>query len=69
MTNNPFKLKSLKAMGIRVSSRIPMLVAPNAHSQRYLQAKSRRMSHLLALDCSDVSQFPRFWQVPLVKQQ
>ncbi|KAG5192738.1 3,4-dihydroxy-2-butanone 4-phosphate synthase-domain-containing protein [Tribonema minus] len=50
MTNNPFKLKCLKAMGIKVQARIPMLVAPNPHSERYLQAKSRRMSHLLALD-------------------
>lgn len=47
MTNNPFKLKCLQAMGIEVLSRIPMLVAPNVHSLRYLQAKAHRMSHLL----------------------
>jgi hypothetical protein len=50
MTNNPFKLKCLKAMGIAVSARIPMLVPPNPHSERYLRSKWRRMSHLLALD-------------------
>lgn len=47
MTNNPFKLKCLKAMGVEVLSRIPMLVAPNVHSLGYLQAKAHRMSHLL----------------------
>lgn len=47
MTNNPFKLKCLKAMGIKILSRIPMLVAPNAHSLAYLRAKAHRMSHFL----------------------
>lgn len=47
MTNNPFKLKCLKAMGVEVLSRIPMLVPPNVHSLGYLQAKAHRMSHLL----------------------
>lgn len=47
MTNNPFKLKCLKAMGIKILSRIPMLVAPNPHSLAYLKAKAHRMSHLL----------------------
>lgn len=47
MTNNPFKLKCLKAMGIKVLGRIPMLAPPNAHSLGYLQAKAHRMSHLL----------------------
>lgn len=34
-------------MGIKVLSRIPMLVAPNVHSLAYLRAKAHRMSHLL----------------------
>lgn len=57
MTNNPFKLKCLKAMGIKVLSRIPMLVAPNVHSLAYLKAKAHRMSHLLhQLDDVEVQQ-------------
>ncbi|CAB1114158.1 unnamed protein product [Ectocarpus sp. CCAP 1310/34] len=47
MTNNPFKLKCLKSMGIKVLSRIPMLVPPNVHSLAYLRAKAHRMSHVL----------------------
>lgn len=58
MTNNPFKLKCLKAMGVEVLSRIPMLVAPNVHSLGYLQAKADRMSHLLhQLDDVEVQQY------------
>lgn len=57
MTNNPFKLKCLKAMGVEVLSRIPMLVPPNVHSLGYLQAKAHRMSHLLhQLDDVEVDQ-------------
>lgn len=57
MTNNPFKLDCLKAMGIKILSRIPMLVAPNAHSLAYLKAKARRMSHFLhQLDDVEVRQ-------------
>lgn len=62
MTNNPFKLKCLKAMGISILSRIPMLVPPNAHSLAYLKAKARRMSHLLhQLDDVEVIDF-RFFE-------
>jgi 3,4-dihydroxy-2-butanone 4-phosphate synthase/GTP cyclohydrolase II len=50
MTNNPFKIKCLKAMGVQVHSRIPMVVPPNAYSRRYLQAKETRMQHMLSMD-------------------
>lgn len=62
MTNNPFKIKSLKAMGIKILSRIPIVVAPNADNLPYLEAKARRMSHLLhqtdveVRDCLSVTQ-------------
>lgn len=47
MTNNPFKIRSLEAMGIKILSRIPILAVPNADNLPYLEAKARRMSHLL----------------------
>ncbi|CAM9705816.1 unnamed protein product [Chrysoparadoxa australica] len=47
MTNNPFKAKCLKAMGIAVTGRIPMLVPPTKLNERYLRAKSNRMNHFL----------------------
>jgi GTP cyclohydrolase II len=45
MTNNPHKIESLQQLGIRVEGRIPVLVAANEHSARYLEAKRRLMRH------------------------
>jgi GTP cyclohydrolase II len=45
MTNNPHKIESLQKLGIRVEGRIPVLVAANEHSARYLEAKRLLMRH------------------------
>jgi GTP cyclohydrolase II len=45
MTNNPHKIESLEQLGIRVEGRIPVLVAANEHSARYLEAKRLLMRH------------------------
>ncbi|CAM9795100.1 unnamed protein product [Hapterophycus canaliculatus] len=47
MTNNPFKMDWLKATGVKVEGRIPMLIPCNEHNHGYLQAKASRMSHLI----------------------
>lgn len=47
MTNNPDKIEKLRAAGIPVAGRIPLVIAPNAHSRRYLKTKRKRMRHLL----------------------
>ncbi len=47
LTNNPNKSQQLESMGIPVLGRIPVLVATNPLSHSYLQAKRRRMGHLL----------------------
>lgn len=47
MTNNPRKVRELEALGVRITGRIPVLVRTNVHSARYLEAKARRMGHLL----------------------
>lgn len=47
MTNNPHKVESLKELGIQVSGRIPVHIAPNEHSEHYLNVKRDRMRHLL----------------------
>jgi GTP cyclohydrolase II len=49
LTNNPLKIESLKALGIAVTSRVPLephITAENAH---YLVTKAQRMNHLLDL--------------------
>lgn len=47
MTNNPDKVSALRALGVDVRERIPVLIAPNPHSQRYLAVKRQRMNHAL----------------------
>jgi GTP cyclohydrolase II len=47
MTNNPEKVSALRALGVEVVSRVPVIVAPNAHSVAYLEAKRLRMAHEL----------------------
>jgi GTP cyclohydrolase II len=45
MTNNPAKVEGLRSLGVRVTSRVPIVVAPNPHSVSYLEAKRLRMEH------------------------
>ncbi len=45
MTNNPATVKSLDGLGVLETGRVPVVVAPNAHSARYLEAKRLRMEH------------------------
>ncbi len=49
MTNNPAKVTSLRALGVIVTGRVPIIVAPNCHSAPYLEAKRLRMDHDLPL--------------------
>ena len=45
LTNNPDKVDKLRALGVRVERRIPVLVAANPFSANYLDVKRRRMQH------------------------
>ena len=49
LTNNPDKISKLAALGVRVTGRVPVIVAANPHSARYLQVKRDRMDHLTGL--------------------
>jgi GTP cyclohydrolase II len=49
MTNNPAKVDGLRALGVRVTGRVPVIVAPTAHSAGYLEAKRLRMEHDLPI--------------------
>lgn len=46
-TNNPRKINMLQDLGVKVVSRIPCLVVPGEHSKDYLEAKGKRMDHML----------------------
>jgi len=45
LTNNPAKVNALRKLGVHVVGRVPIVVAPNPHSSRYLEAKRVRMEH------------------------
>jgi 3,4-dihydroxy 2-butanone 4-phosphate synthase/GTP cyclohydrolase II len=47
MTNNPAKYAGLGSYGLRIAERVPIEVAANPHSERYLAAKRARLGHLL----------------------
>ncbi|SDW27344.1 3,4-dihydroxy 2-butanone 4-phosphate synthase / GTP cyclohydrolase II [Amycolatopsis xylanica] len=45
MSNNPDKISALESSGIRVTERVPLLMAPNDHNIGYLTAKRDRLGH------------------------
>jgi GTP cyclohydrolase II len=45
LTNNPDKVKKLRALGVSVVGTVPVVVPPNPFSQAYLEAKRDRMAH------------------------
>ncbi|WP_370948738.1 GTP cyclohydrolase II [Amycolatopsis sp. cg5] len=45
MSNNPDKIHALESSGIRVTERVPLLMAPNDHNIGYLTAKRDRLGH------------------------
>lgn len=47
LTNNPEKVNKLRALGVDVRSRVPVIVPPTSHSRGYLETKRVRMDHVL----------------------
>ena len=47
LTNNPGKVCALEAHGVRVVERVPLLVPATAENGSYLDAKRRKLGHLL----------------------
>lgn len=50
LTNNPHKIDSLRALGIRVAGRIPLLIDSTGENKDYLETKRKRMNHWIHLD-------------------
>jgi GTP cyclohydrolase II len=47
LTNNPDKIGQLKAEGIDVVDRIPIVIPANRHDRDYLDVKKQKMGHML----------------------
>ena len=47
ITNNPRKIHGLKELGIEVTGRIPLVIAPNPFNSFYLETKASKSGHLI----------------------
>ena len=47
ITNNPRKIDGLKALGVKVNGRIPIVIPPNPYNQFYLETKATKSGHLI----------------------
>ena len=47
LTNNPRKIIGLRGYGIEVLERVPIVLTPNPHNEKYLRTKKSKMGHLL----------------------
>lgn len=47
MTNNPRKLIGLRAHGLQIAARVPIVCPANRHSARYLRTKRMKLGHML----------------------
>ena len=47
LTNNPEKLIGLEGYGLKITERVPLIIAPNSHNSAYLETKRKEMGHLL----------------------
>jgi 3,4-dihydroxy 2-butanone 4-phosphate synthase/GTP cyclohydrolase II len=47
ITNNPRKVVGLEGYGIKINERIPMIIEPTEHNQRYLKTKKSKLGHYL----------------------
>ena len=56
VTNNPFKMNELEALGVQITERISTKIPPNTFNIRYLKSKRDRMKHIFPEDfAEDVS--------------
>ena len=47
LTNNPAKQVALRASGITVAERVPIIAGENAHNRSYLRTKADKLGHIL----------------------
>ncbi len=47
MTNNPYKADDLRALGVAVDARVPVIIETNEHNRRYMETKVEKLDHVL----------------------
>jgi len=46
LTNNPKKISGLEKYGLKIIERVPLVIEPNKHTEKYLRAKKEKLGHL-----------------------
>lgn len=49
LTNNPRKVFGLRQLGVEVEARLPIVIRPTVHNERYLLTKAQRSGHIIPL--------------------
>src|SRR5437667_1791697 len=49
MTNNPAKYVAIEGFGLEIVERVPLEIAPSPETRKYLEAKKRKLGHILEL--------------------
>lgn len=61
LTNNPRKVEGLQESGIQVRQRVALQPPVSSESERYLEAKRRRLNHLLPEEAPGLPVWPENW--------
>lgn len=67
ITNNPFKIEQLTALGVRITDRITLNIPTNEHNIEYIRSKRDKMNHIYPADLasptsSSAEAFDSFFQ-------
>src|SRR5262245_32006541 len=49
MTNNPAKYVAIEGFGLEIVERVPLEIAPSSETRKYLEAKKKKLGHILDL--------------------
>jgi 3,4-dihydroxy 2-butanone 4-phosphate synthase/GTP cyclohydrolase II len=49
MTNNPAKYVAIEGFGLEIVERVPLEIAPSQTTRKYLEAKKKKLGHILEL--------------------
>jgi len=49
MTNNPAKYVAIEGFGLQIVERVPLEIAPSSETRKYLEAKKKKLGHILDL--------------------
>lgn len=47
LTNNPRKIEGLENYGLNIVERVPLVIKPNKHTEKYLKTKKEKLGHLI----------------------